>query len=386
MDMSKKAIELTFLALSILIGSTGHAETAQQAALQTGMTLDCARRYYSVESIKSVIDVISEEGGTFLQLHLTDNENVGVECAYLGQTAEDAELLADGTYRNPDTGKRFLSAGQMEEILAYASSKDVELVPEIDAPSHVEGFLVLAEEKFGAEYADRVASYRDDTECWSELDISSPEAVDLVKALYDEYAQMFAGCTYFHIGCDEFFSGDDAQDRVSYINGIAAYMEAKGFRVRMWNDLVWKDTLDDVSKSIEITYWSYDGDTEDASAIAERRAVRASAQELCNAGFSILNYNSYYLYYVPSVKNFNEHDNDYMLWDLSEHWNLATWDSNSGRTLSDTSRVIGSSVCLWSEDSGNLLEEDVIDQFIRHYRAMHQVVCGSASGISSEGQ
>lgn len=47
--------------------------------------------------LKRLVDVLSEYEDAFLHLHLTDNENVGVECAYLGQTAESAELLPDGS-------------------------------------------------------------------------------------------------------------------------------------------------------------------------------------------------------------------------------------------------------------------------------------------------
>lgn len=119
---------------------------------QSGMIFDCARRYYPVETLKGLIDTLSGHAGAFLQLHLTDNQNVGVECALLGQTAEAAELMADGSYRNPHTGRRFLSAGQIRDILSYAGQRAVEVIPEIDAPAHMEGFFDLAEIRYGKAY------------------------------------------------------------------------------------------------------------------------------------------------------------------------------------------------------------------------------------------
>ncbi len=44
------------------------------AKLVSGMIFDCARRYFPVDTIKALIDVLSGREGAFLQLHLTDNQ------------------------------------------------------------------------------------------------------------------------------------------------------------------------------------------------------------------------------------------------------------------------------------------------------------------------
>ena len=105
----------------MMAGCDKHKASLENARVQCGILVDCARHYYPQETLKRLIDVLSEHDDAFLQLHLTDNENVGVECAYLGQTAESAELLPDGSYRNPQTGGRFYSAEQIAELLSYAS-------------------------------------------------------------------------------------------------------------------------------------------------------------------------------------------------------------------------------------------------------------------------
>ena len=341
-----------------------------QGQLMSGMIFDCARRYYPVDTIKALIDVLSGREGAFLQLHLTDNQNVGVECTFLGQTAEDAELLPDGSCRNPLTGRQFLSAAQIRDILAYAAERGVEIIPEIEAPAHMKGFFELAEHHFDSTYVDSIAFSRWDYP--GELDITSADAIWFVRKLYDEYAALFKDCRYFHIGCDELFSGS-AADKTSYIRTMSSYMRDKGYIVRLWNDLLTKDNIPELDRGIQVTYWSWDGDAQNPERIASRRATRASVPDLQAEGFDILICNSYYLYYVPSVRNFNTHDNDYTINDLRENWNLTVWDSNKGTALPDTSHIIGSAVSMWNEDSAELRGERIIAQFIRQYRAMAEV-------------
>ncbi len=334
------------------------------------MIFDCARRYYSVATIRTLIDALSGHEGAFLQLHLTDDQNVGVECALLGQTAGTAELMADGSYRNPQTGRRFLSAGQIRDIISYASHRDVEIIPEIDTPAHMEGFFALAEMRYGREYADALAYSRQDYP--GELDVSSEAAREFVRALYDEYAEVFAGSRHFHIGCDEHFSGS-SEDKTAYITAMASYMKDKGRTVRMWNDLLTKRSIASLDKDIQVTYWSWDGDARDPGVAAGRRAVRASVPDLQAAGFDVVICNSYYLYYVPSARNFNAHDMDYTIRDLSRNWSLRRWNSNRGSQLSGMEHIIGSAAGMWSECSEGLPEKEIIAQFIRQYRAMEWV-------------
>ena len=350
--------------LCMMAGCDKHKASLENARVQCGILVDCARHYYPQETLKKLIDVLSEHDDAFLQLHLTDDENVGVECAYLGQTAESAELLPDGSYRNPQTGGRFYSAEQVAELLSYASEKGVFVIPEIDAPAHMGGFLRLAETARGTGFTEKIAAPEDE----GELEISSTQAISFVLALYDEYAQMFQECAYFHIGCDEHFSGTK-EEKTAYINVVSAYMEERGFIVRAWNDFFTKDVLGEINQGIQITYWSADGDAEDLKTAEERRGDYASPGDLCDAGFQILNYNSYYLYYVPSPADDAE-DLAYMIRDLKENWQLGVFEDNGGTILSDTEQVIGCAVSLWSEHVDILDEREIEEQLTLLYNAM----------------
>jgi N-acetyl-beta-hexosaminidase len=361
-----------FLAIFFLLSAGGcgtipdRGPSPGPAAPQSGIMLDCARRYYSPEALKQYVDLLSGRSGGFLQLHLTDNENVGVECVLLGQTAETAVRSADGAYQNAQTGGRFLTRAQIADLLAYAKQRDVEIVPEIDGPAHMDGFFTLAALCGGQTYADGLqADGADD----GELDLSSAQALDFVKRLYTEYAALFQGCRYFHIGCDELFSAAEAQE-TAYIGAVSQLLASQGFTVRMWNDLLTTSDIGRISPSIQITYWSYDGDTEDDSERAARRAVRASVPELQALGFQVLVYNSYYLYYVPSDETNNAQDRAEMVNDLLENWDLAVWDGQTGAKLNSRSNILEACVSVWGEDSGNCSAADIYTQTKALYEAM----------------
>jgi len=159
--------------------------------IMTGIMLDTARRYYTIDEIKKYIDALAYKNGAFLHLHLTDNENVGVECELLGQTAAMAHIQQDGSYLNPHTGQKFLSRAQIADIMSYARDRRVVLMPEIDLPAHVGGFFDLARTSRSAAYVASIAVHNDPS--LGELNLANETSMRFAEELYAEYAALFAG-------------------------------------------------------------------------------------------------------------------------------------------------------------------------------------------------
>ena len=137
--------------------------------------------------------------------------------------------------------------------------------------------------------------------------------------------------------------------RTAYINTISRYMERRGFTVRVYNDLFRKKNIKQFNPNLEIAYWSYDGDTENKRVSKANRTYRPGAADLQKSGFRQLNYNSHYLYFVPSRKNCTGENRRYMVRDLKKNWDLCVWDSDRGRKLSSKDGVIGSAISVWGE-------------------------------------
>lgn len=314
-----------------------------------GISIDCSNRYFTVSQIEKYITLISEKEGNntgYLQLHLTGDSNVGIECRTLGQIATEKYKRGKSEYYNPKTGKSFLSYGQIQEILKYADNKKVKVIPEIDMPGHMGGFAKLYKSKYGSKKTTLLFGTDNDS-----LQINQMAAVRFSRSIYDEYAGLFKKCEYFHIGCDEFWDGEP-DENMNYINQTAAYLQNKGFRIMVWNDLITRQNLNHLGKNIIVTYWSWDGDTDSDDEKKERQETRASLPDLQHAGIKVINYNSYYLYYVPSPAD-TKKDDQYMVHDLSDNWNIGNWNSDTGNETSPDG-IIGAAISVWTEESSGI--------------------------------
>ncbi len=350
-----KKFFITLFTLSLLFNFSMFSKIAKAKDYpkESGLMLDISRRFYAVDTIKKFIDEIHSAKGKFLHLHFADHENYALESTFLDQREENA-VQKNSMYINPKTNKPFLTYKQLNEIINYAKSKKVEIVPEVDSPNHIGAILTLLTEKYGADYVKQFAINED------ELDISNPKSIEMIKTLTSEVIDIFGSASkHFHIGGDEFSYNDDF---IAYVNELNQFINHKGLTTRMWNDGLLKQNIDKLSKNIEITYWSFDGDAQEQQDIKQRRKERVSLPELLNKGFKVLNYNSYYLYFIPRDNGKIEGDTEFALKDLKKNWKLGKWDSNHQQgVISNTENIIGSAFSIWGEESGKLSDEVIYE-------------------------
>jgi len=324
---------------------------------ETGVMLDVARAYYPVALIKEYVDLLADNGGSFVHLHLSDDQNVGIESEVLGQTLANADL-DNGVYTSRVTGRPFLSAAQAQEISEYSAQRGIAIVPEIDTPGHMAAAFALLEARHGTRWVDRVRSGE------NELDTSAPESRALAAEIFGELTRTFASSRTVHIGGDEWGGDVTAAARVEWLNAMATTLGNR--EVWAWNDGIDRAAVGRLDPRIHVTYWSFDGDTENAAERLERRKRRASANDLYEAGIELLNYNSYYLYEVPS--DLDPADSEYTVADLRENWSLRAWDGDSGSLLAGP--MSGAAVAIWGEDLENPPSGDLLRWSSPHVVAM----------------
>ena len=331
--------------------------------------LDVARRYYTVDEIKEYIDILSTNKNSALQLHLTDDENVGIECTYLDQTAANA-TVSNGIYTNPVTGKKFLTYSQMDTIKAYAKTKNVEIIPEIDVPAHMNGFFTLAIEKFGESYVR--APYDWDTPsnsgiAWGSgdeagnIDLALPQAKTFIKNLYDEYTNYFKDCKIFHVGFDEYPFRPEL--KIDFANEMYTYLNNKKFIMRMWSDPITKTNMSDLNNNIEITYWGWK-----EADITETNY--ATVPDLQNAGFKLLITNKYYLFFVPSPSSTTEEALEFSINKVKNGWTVEKWNYNFDSSLNTYDNILGGEICVWGEDSDGIDGELIVNHTENLYKEM----------------
>lgn len=118
-----------------------------------GMMIDVARNFIGKEDMKSLIDLIARYGLNILHFHLGDDEGWRVEIPALpeltavgarrGYTETDDVPFLKGIYSgdgNPDAtdtpANGFYTVDEYVEILRYADSLGVAVLPEFDSPGH----------------------------------------------------------------------------------------------------------------------------------------------------------------------------------------------------------------------------------------------------------
>ncbi|WP_285119454.1 family 20 glycosylhydrolase [Lactococcus petauri] len=343
---------------------------------EKGIALDISRKFYKAEVIKQFIDDLSNYPNSFLQLHMSDNQNLAVEMATVGQTTDKNAVYQDGQWLNTQTKRPFLSKNDLMDLVSYARSKNVVLIPEIEAPAHMQAILELLKINDPKRY-EAIKLPDGAPEQFNLIDYTKVEAIDFVQEMLAEYTPLFAGQAkaYFHIGVDEidWLPVESNRNLVNYVNTLDNFLKHQGYTTRMWNDRVAKADLANYNKDIQITYWSQIGGW-DINSTGERassgRQYTASAQELLDAGFQLLNYNAYYTYFLPGQRMWQPESYAYTINDLVANWDLSKFELNSGKQVNSTENVIGSALTFWGEEAGDYTDSQIqqkMQSFVQPY-------------------
>jgi hexosaminidase len=186
-----------------------------------GLSLDVARTFFDVETVKRVVDILSLYKFNVLHLHLTDDQGWRIEIPELPRLAEVGGSRALG-----DRPGGFYSVAQFEDIVAYAAERFVTVVPEVDMPGHCAAAL-LAYPALASAPGDRGAGT-------NLLNPDDPEVAAFVGTVLGSVATLTKGA-YLHIGGDEAFGmSPDAYDRFLALSRASA--RAVGKLAVTWED------------------------------------------------------------------------------------------------------------------------------------------------------
>lgn len=282
----RKRLLSLILAVILMIGLLPISAFATSASAQasdaedTGykyniMFLDCGRKYFSVNSIKQIIDNASAAGFNYIQLavgndglrFLLDDMSLTVNgTTYSSQQVSAAIHAGNEAYHNFDVDE--LTQPEMDEIIAYAASKGMGVIPCVNTPGHMDAILSAAKALTGQN-----CSYNGSART---IDVTNATAVAFTQALLQKYISYFAGkgCKLFNMGADEyandiFTSGSmgfgNLQSTgkysyyVTYVNDVAALIKDAGMTPMAFNDGIYfnsNTSSGTFDTDILICYWS----------------------------------------------------------------------------------------------------------------------------------
>lgn len=113
-----------------------------------GLMLDLSRHFFEKEYIKEIIDGLAMHKMNVLHLHLVDDQGWRIEIKKYPKLTQIGAFRVDQEDEhwktrlavNPDekgTYGGFLTQDDLKELVKYAQSKNVEIIPEIEMPAHV---------------------------------------------------------------------------------------------------------------------------------------------------------------------------------------------------------------------------------------------------------
>ena len=111
--------------------------------------LDAGRKYFSVQYIKQILDTMAEANFNQLELYFSDNQGFRFALDDMTVTTEFGiydltNSLGDGYVgdnKYPDGSNQYLTQAEMDEIISYANSTGIELVPALNVPGHMGAIL-----------------------------------------------------------------------------------------------------------------------------------------------------------------------------------------------------------------------------------------------------
>ena len=177
-----------------------------------GMHLDVSRHFFDIDFIKTYIDMIALHKMNVFHWHLTDDNGWRIEIDRYPLLAERSAWRVDRTNepwkeQSPVNGKEKATYGgyytkeEIREVVEYAASKNIVVIPEIEMPGHTsEVFAAYPELSCkGSLIPVNPGSY------WPNVDIfcaGKDEVFEFLENVLDEVMELFPG-PYIHIGGDE---------------------------------------------------------------------------------------------------------------------------------------------------------------------------------------
>ncbi|GAA3247585.1 family 20 glycosylhydrolase [Dactylosporangium siamense] len=193
-----------------------------------GAMLDVSRHFFAPAVVKRYIDDIAQYKINTLHLHLSDDQGWRIVIDAWPQLT----TIGGSTQVGGGAGGYYTKA-QYSDLVAYAASRQITIVPEIDMPGHTNAAL--------ASYAQLNCNntapplYTGTSVGFSSLCVSKEVTYTFVQQVLNELAALTPG-PYLHIGGDE-ASSTPAADYATFMNRVQPFVGAAGKTVIGWHQL-----------------------------------------------------------------------------------------------------------------------------------------------------
>lgn len=297
--------------------------------------IDPARNLIPMDELRALILSMAKSRLNKLHIHLSDSKGF----AYASDVYPDLPPAPGGVY----------TRAELKEIIRYAGTFGIDVIPEIDVPAHSFATSAwLPELKCRVKSAD--GTYREDISGWN-LCLGNEKTYDLIDALLQEVAEIFP-YDYIHIGTDEiemldidggfvshseeceichaFFSPlglNTLRERFYwFLRRIYSTVTGLGKKMMMWNDDIDISKSPDLPRDILIEFWRV--------AAEQRGPVEGcSMQRFIDEGFEVIN------------AHFEDtYIDEFVYWERLKAWDYQRDPADAGQ---HAYQILGGEMCAW---------------------------------------
>jgi hexosaminidase len=240
-----------------------------------GLHLDVGRHYFPISFIKKYIDIIAQYKLNTFHWHLTEDQGWRIEIKKYPKLTE-VGAVRNGTIlgHHPGTGtdnkvhSGVYTQDEVRQVVAYAASKYITVVPEIEMPGHASAAIAAYPEL--SCFPDRDTPIKENTpwsgsrkgkqvqQTWGVFDdvfIPSENTFKFLENVLDEVLALFPS-KYIHIGgdecpktywkespfCQQFIKDNNLVDEHGlqsyFIQRIEKYLNGKGRSIIGWDEIL----------------------------------------------------------------------------------------------------------------------------------------------------
>ncbi|MCK9320645.1 MAG: beta-N-acetylhexosaminidase [Bacteroidales bacterium] len=225
-----------------------------------GMHLDVCRHFFTVEEVKSYVDLLVMHKFNVFHWHLTDDQGWRIEIkAYPELTRVGSQR--SGTLIKKNWGEYddipyggYYTQDEIKEVVKYAEDRFITVIPEIEMPGHALAGLTAYPELgcTGGPYeVSKTWGVFDDVFC-----AGNEKVFEFLEAVIDEVIELFPNSPYIHIGGDECPKtmwktcpkcqlrmkeeglADEHELQSYFVQRMEKYINAKGKQIIGWDEIL----------------------------------------------------------------------------------------------------------------------------------------------------
>ncbi|GAM26161.1 hypothetical protein SAMD00019534_093360, partial [Acytostelium subglobosum LB1] len=287
-----------------------------------GFLIDTGRHYYPADFILHIIDTLGYNKFNVLHWHIVDAQSFGVE-------SNTFPNLTMGAFNPVAT----YSHAEIQEIVAYAQSYGIRVVPEFDVPAHADAI--------GTAFPHLIANcptYADDINSLL-LNIANDYTYTFLNGLFTEMASLFPD-HYFHTGGDEVHLDCWSEDPT-----IQAWMKQHKYTT-VQAEQYFETQVTDMLLQVNKTKLVWNDPWTNGVKLAEGTVIEVwdnseITQKIINEGFRALVSFAWYLdEQMPSGVSVGEFENTWQTFYKADPYNGIKKNQQN---------ILGGEACMWSE-------------------------------------